>query len=101
MDEEITFYGEGICQHPSPSPATGAHTSNILPLNFLWMKNMAAGVKAGGDYSVVMGALDVRDLSCSGTRVASTRHSRAATYVLQLMPMHFSWTEIRHWGFFE
>ena len=60
---------------------------------------MAAGVKADGDYSVVMGALDVRDLSCSGTRVASTRHSRAATYVLQLMPMHFSWTEIRHWVF--
>ena len=38
-------------------------------------------------------------LSCSGTRVASTRHSRAATYVLQLMPMHFSWTEVRHWVF--
>ena len=36
-------------------------------------------------------------LSCSGTRVASTRHSRAATYVLQLMPMHFSWTEKRYW----
>ena len=43
------------------SPATGAHTSNILPLKYLWMKNMAAGLRADGDYSVVMGALDVRD----------------------------------------
>ena len=43
------------------SPATGAHTSNILPLKYLWMKNMAAGLRADGDYAVVMGALDVRD----------------------------------------
>ena len=43
------------------SPATGAHTSNILPIEVFVDENMAAGVKADGAYSVVMGALDVGD----------------------------------------
>ena len=43
------------------SPATGAHTANVLPLKYLWMKGMSSEMKVDGGRSVVMGALDVRD----------------------------------------
>ena len=42
------------------SPATGAHTSNLLPLKYLWMKRQAAEMESK-DYEVVMASIDVRD----------------------------------------
>jgi hypothetical protein len=43
------------------SPATGAHTSNLLQLKYLGMKGMAAESKSKEEYDVIMGSLDVRD----------------------------------------
>ena len=43
------------------SPATGAHTSNLLPLKYLWMKREAEALKSKEEYEVVMGCLDVKD----------------------------------------
>ena len=43
------------------SPATGAHTANILPLQHLWFKDRAKQMQGQGDYNVVMGCLDVID----------------------------------------
>lgn len=43
------------------SLATGAHTANILPFKYLWMKGMTSEMKFGDGYSVIMAALDVRD----------------------------------------
>jgi hypothetical protein len=42
------------------SPATGAHTSNLLPLKYMWMKRQAAEMESN-DYEVVMASIDVRD----------------------------------------
>ena len=41
------------------SPATGAHTSNLLPLKYLMMKAETSNLQ--GDYGVVLGCLDVTD----------------------------------------
>ena len=43
------------------SPATGAHTSNLLPIKYLWMKQQATQMETKGDYDVLMGCLDVKD----------------------------------------
>ena len=43
------------------SPATGAHTGNVLPLQHLWLKDRAKQMQGQGDYNVVMGWLDVKD----------------------------------------
>ena len=43
------------------SPATGAHTANILPLQHLWLKDCATQMQGQCDYNVVMGCLDVID----------------------------------------
>ena len=43
------------------SPATGAHTSNLLPLKYLWQKQLAAEMSEGKAYEVVLGCLDVKD----------------------------------------
>ena len=43
------------------SPATGAHTSNLLPLKHLWMKREAEAMKSKEEYDVVLGCLDVKD----------------------------------------
>ena len=43
------------------SPATGAHTSNLLPIKYLWMKQQAGQVETKGDYDVLMGCLDMKD----------------------------------------
>ena len=42
-------------------PATGAHTSNLLPLKYLWQKQLAAEMGEGKAYEVVLGCLDVKD----------------------------------------
>jgi hypothetical protein len=38
------------------SPATGAHTSNLLPLKYLWMKRQAAEMESK-EYEVVMASI--------------------------------------------
>ena len=43
------------------SPATGCHTANILPLQYLWLKDAAKQMKGLGDYDVVLGCLGVKD----------------------------------------
>ena len=43
------------------SPATGAHTANLLPIHYLWQKQQAMEMENKGDYEVVMGCLDVTD----------------------------------------
>ena len=43
------------------SPATGAHTSNLIPLKYLWMKEMAKGLPDTAEYETVLGCLDVKD----------------------------------------
>lgn len=43
------------------SPATGAHTANVLPLQHLWLKDRAKQMQGQGDYNVVMGCMDVKD----------------------------------------
>eukprot|EP00435_Cladocopium_sp_Y103_P024696 s2951_g6.t1 len=43
------------------APATGAHTSNILPLKYLWMKQQAAAMQSKEEYDVVLGCIDVKD----------------------------------------
>jgi hypothetical protein len=43
------------------SPATGAHTSNLIPLKYLWMKEMAKGLPDTAEYDTVLGCLDVKD----------------------------------------
>ena len=43
------------------SPATGAHTANVLLLQYLWLKDCAKQMQGQGDYIVVMGCLDVKD----------------------------------------
>jgi len=43
------------------SPATGAHTANLLPIQYLWQKQQAMEMENKGDYEVVMGCLDVKD----------------------------------------
>ena len=43
------------------SPATGAHTANLLPFKYLWMKGMTEDMGKNSKYSVIMAALDVRD----------------------------------------
>ena len=42
------------------SPATGAHTSNLIPLKYLWMKEMAKGLPDTAEYETVLGCLDVK-----------------------------------------
>ena len=43
------------------SPATGAHTANLLQLKYLGMKSKICETACKEDYDVVMGSLDVRD----------------------------------------
>ena len=43
------------------SPATGAHTSNLIPLKYLWMKEMTKGLPDTAGYDAVLGCLDVKD----------------------------------------
>ena len=43
------------------SPATGAHTANLLPIQYLWPKQQAMEMENKGGYKVVMGCLDVKD----------------------------------------
>ena len=42
------------------SPATGAHTANLLPLKYLWQKQMSKS-SGGSGYNVVLGCLDIKD----------------------------------------
>ena len=43
------------------NPATGAHTANLLPIQYLWQKQHAVEMENKGGYEVVMGCLDVKD----------------------------------------
>ena len=43
------------------SPATGAHTSNLVPLKYLWLKELAKGLPQSEEYDVVLGCVDVAD----------------------------------------
>ena len=43
------------------SPATGAHTNNLLPIKYLWMRSQALEMPAKEEYSVVMASCDVKD----------------------------------------
>ena len=43
------------------SPATGAHTSNLIPLKYLWMKEMTKGLPDTAEYDTVLGCLDAKD----------------------------------------
>ena len=43
------------------SPATGAHTSNLLPMKYLWQKQMSNEMKDDKSYEVVLGCLDIKD----------------------------------------
>ena len=43
------------------SPATGAHTSNLLQANYLWMKRQAEEMGNKDENQAVMASIDVRD----------------------------------------
>ena len=43
------------------SPATGAQTSNLLPMKYLWQKQMSNEMKDDKSYEVVLGGLDIKD----------------------------------------
>ena len=43
------------------SPATGAHTSNLIPLKYLWLKEMAKDLPDAAEYDTVLACLDVKD----------------------------------------
>ena len=43
------------------SPATGAHTSNLIPLKYLWLKELAKDLPQTEEYDTVLGCVDVAD----------------------------------------
>ena len=64
LDEALRFVAREFAQVKrldTFSPATGCHTANILPLQYLWLKDAAKQMKGLGDYDVVLGCLDVKD----------------------------------------
>ena len=42
------------------SPATGAHTSTLITLKYLWMKEIAKDLPDTAEYDTVLGCLDVK-----------------------------------------
>eukprot|EP00435_Cladocopium_sp_Y103_P044674 s1582_g12.t1 len=43
------------------SPATGSHTANLLPLKYLWKKQLTKELNQGHEHEAVLGCLDIKD----------------------------------------
>ena len=66
------------------SPATGAHTSNLIPLKYLWMKEMAKDLPDTAEYETVLGCLDVKDAFLQvGQEEPILVHIQNQPYVIQ------------------
>ena len=75
MDAEKPFGGQRICYSEERDdtflPATGAHSSNLLPL--LHLQRQAEGQGSSDHYKPLLAALDIKDAPCRCHRLTPSR----------------------------